>query len=133
MKMISMVEYLKNSMGKVNDTLNNKKMSQEPQHCIINIYNIDNDDSICIECDALMVIASIYFSIVIGLGQFPNFNWVHETQEYELRLDSQQIESILLKYDEMINLNPKNMEDSLFKDALQPRLNLLKKIFVDEE
>ena len=31
-------------MSKINDTFNNKKMSQEPQHYIMNIYNIDKDD-----------------------------------------------------------------------------------------
>ena len=80
-----------------------------------------------------MVIASIYFSIVIGLGQFPNFNWVHETQEYELRLDSQQLEKIFLNYNEMTNLNPKSMEDLSLINAVEPLLNALKELLEGEE
>ena len=120
-------------MRKVHDTLNNKKMPQEPQHYIMNIYNIDNDDRLEIKCEGFKAIASIYFSIVIGLEEFPAFKTVHEKQEYELRLDSQQIESILIKYDEIINLNPKSMEDLPLINAVEPLLNAFKELLEDVE
>ena len=91
-------------------------------NCIITICNIGNNYLLQVKCGALMV---------ISLEEFPVFTIVPEKQEYELRLDSQQIESIL-KDDEMINLHLKGMEDSLLKDPLQRILNSCKELFEDE-
>jgi signal-transduction protein with cAMP-binding, CBS, and nucleotidyltransferase domain len=67
----------------------------------------------------------IYFSIVIVLEEFPDFKEAFE-QEYEVRLNSQQIEKIFLKDDEITTLKLKSMEDLSLKDALQLLLNHLK-------
>ena len=130
--MTSIVEYSKNIMDELN-ALNNKKKAEESQHCFIIIFNIDSKQFIPVECGDIVLVAAIYFSIVMGLEEFPDFKTVHEKQEYELRLDSQQIERIIAKYDEeMINVNLKN-EDSLFLNSIQPLLNFLKESLEDVE
>ena len=130
--MKSIVKYNKNSIGEVNDTLNNKKKAEESQHYIMNIYNIDNDDHLHVERNTFRRMALIYFHIVMRIKDFSDFKMV-EKQEYELRLNSQQIESLFLSCNEMTNLNLKSMEDLSLKDALQPLLNALKELLEDEE
>ena len=56
----------------------------------------------------------IYFSIEIVLEEFPDFEEAFE-QEYEIRLNSQQIEKIFLKDDKITTLKLKSMEDLLLK------------------
>ena len=113
-------------MGKINDTFNNKKKAEEPQQCFIIIFNVDKKLLIPVACNGNMVVASIYFAIVLGLEEFPDFKTVHEKQEYELRLNSQQIEKIFLKDDKITTLKLKCMEDLLLKDVLQLLFNYLK-------
>ena len=67
----------------------------------------------------------IYFSIEIVLEEFPDFEEAFE-QEYEIRLNSQQIEKIFLKDDKITTLKLKSMEDLLLKDVLQLLFNYLK-------
>ena len=139
--MTSMVEYNKNSMDKVNDILNNKKIAQEGQHCIINIYNVDNNDNLHVECDTFNRMALIYLSIIIVLEEFPDFKVIYGKQVCqgcELLLDSQQIETILLKYEEIMDLSLKNREHFSFKEILLNNtlkliLNPLKALLEDEE
>ena len=132
--MKSKIEHNKNSMGEVNDILNNKKMSQEPQHYIIYIYNVDNNYALQVGGVPYIEIAYIHFFITLGLEEFPGLNSiVDKKQEYELRLDSQQIERIFLNYNEMTNLNPKSMEDLSLLNAVEPLLNALKDLLEDEE
>ena len=125
-------------MGKVNVTLNNKKISQEGQHCIINIYNVDNNDNLHVECDTFNRMALIYLSIIIVLEKFPDFKVIYGKQECELLLDSQQIETILLKYEEIMDLSLKKREHFSFKEILLNNtlkliLNALKELLEDEE
>ena len=139
--MKSIVKYSKNSMGEVNVTLNNKKISQEGQHCIINIYNVDNNDNLHVECDTFNRMALIYLSIIIVLEEFSDFKVIYGKQGYqgcELLLDSQQIETILLKYEEIMDLSLKNREHFSFKEiilnnTLKLILNPLKALLEDEE
>ena len=135
--MKSIVEYNKNSIGKVNDTLNNKKMTEEPQHGIMNIYNIDNDDHLHIEDKTITQIAFMYSLIVLYLKEFIDFQTVDE-KECELRLNSQQIEKIFLKnleeYPDLKTVYEKQeMEDLSLKDALRPILNSFITPLEDEE
>ena len=104
--MTSTVKYNKNSIGKVNDTLNNKKMTEEHQHGIINIYNIDNDDHLHIEDKTITQIAFMYSLIVLYLKEFIDFQTVDEKQ---------------------------GMEGLSLKDALQPILNCFITPLEDEE
>jgi hypothetical protein len=135
--MKSIVEYSKNIMGKVNDTLNNKKKAEESQHYIMNIYNIDNDDHLHFECKAFTRIACLYFFITVDLEELPDFKMV-EKQEYELRLNSKQIERIFLKsLEELPDFKKahekQEMEDLLLKDALKLMLNFFEKLSDDVE
>ena len=132
--MKSMVEYNKKGMGKVNDTLNKIKKTKKPQHCIITIYNIDNNYALQVGGVPFIEIAYIHFFIILGLEEFPGLNSiVDKKQEYELQLDSQQIERIFLNYNEMTNLNPKSMEDLSLLNAVEPLLNALKDLLEDVE
>ena len=136
--MKSKIEYNKNSIGEVKDILNNKKMSQEPQHYIINIYNVDNNYRLLIKDETFLGIAFIYFSIVIVLEEFPYFKVTYGKQGCELLLDSQQIETILLKYEEIMDLSLKNKEhfspkEILLKKTFKPTLNLFRELLEDEE
>ena len=130
--MKSKLKYNKKAMGKVNDTLNNKKKAEEPQHYIMNIYNVDNDDHLQVERNSFKRMALIYFHIVMRIENFSDFKMV-EKQEYELRLNSQQLGNLFLNCNEMTNLNLKSMENLSIKDALHPLLNGLKELLADEE
>jgi hypothetical protein len=143
--MKSKLKYNKKAMGKVNDTLNKIKKTKKPQHCIITIYNIDNNYALQVGGVLFIEIAYIHFFITLGLEEFPVFitlgleefpglnSIVDKKQEYELRLDSQQLERIFLNYNEMTNLNPKSMEDLSLLNAVEPLLNALKDLLEDEE
>ena len=84
----------------------------------MNIYNIDKDDYLHFEYNTFKGIGLSYLYIVMSMEEFLDYKMV-EKQVYELRLNSQQIESIILYYNEVINANPKITEISLFIDVIQ--------------
>ena len=135
--MTSMVEYFKNSMAEIN-IFNNKKKAKEPQHYIMNIYNIDNDDDhFHVEGEYFFKMSVVYLDITTKLKEFLELKTVGK-QEYELRLNSQQIERIFLKnLEESPDLKTvyekQGMEDLSLKDAIQPILNYLENPLEDEE
>lgn len=92
---------------------------------MLNICNSEKHSLSILSCNNFIEMVYIYFSIVIVLEEFPDFKEAFE-QEYEVRLNSQQIEKIFLKDDEITTLKLKSMEDLSLKDALQLLLNHLK-------
>ena len=120
-------------MSAINDIINQIKKKEKPQSFILSINNTDNHSTFILGCNTFEEVAYIHWGIILGLDEYVDVDVITKQQEYAMALDSQEIESILIKYDEIINLNLKKSEDSLFIDAIQPLLNSIKELLEDEE
>lgn len=119
------LNYNKKFMSKVTGILNKIEKTQEPR--IITIYNIDKNCGLKVGCNNFTELAYVHYSIAIGLDEFPSLNNVDDKkQDYVITLNSQQIESILIDYDETIDWHHNSLENSLYKKVFQPTLNPLK-------
>ena len=118
-------------MSAINDIINQIKKKEKPQSFILSINNTDNHSTFILGCNTFEEVAYIHWGIILGLDEYVDVDVITKQQEYAMALDSQEIESILIKYDEIMSSDQKYMKSSSFKNVFQPVLDRLKMLLKD--